>query len=242
MNRLIPNRIFKPAKELTAEFAYLFAGRTALLREAIDSIQPDDACLAVYGERGVGKTSFARILRGLLDRKIALETLGLEDVTNNLSFRCVWQSVGPRMKCLEDVLYAVLNPENRDPDSFATAFPSIADRLAGHYRKIDKRALAQKSDAEKALVLDLFHHFQGELNHAAFDARVVLFIDEIDRLESQDGLGQLIKTSNFSYVLVGIGDSISDVIADHKSAARKLGRGSFSNFDNDQRGDRRIFR
>lgn len=54
------------------------------------------------------------------------------------------------------------------------------------------------------------------------DKELIIFIDEIDRLPIKKGIGDLIKSNNVRFAMIGVADDINEIIVDHASVERKI--------------------
>jgi Cdc6-like AAA superfamily ATPase len=179
----------------------LFSGRTRQLGDLFAVAEQPGQHALVYGERGVGKTSLV---------SVAAEVLAATDVVTARTtcdrsddFESVWR------KAVGELQFTVKRPgigfagEARDVRMSATAL------LAADATPHDvKRALQALTEAR----------------------RVTIFIDEFDRLSSeQDRLlfADTVKTlsdelPSSTVVLVGVADDVEQLIAEHQSIERAL--------------------
>ena len=83
---------FKPANPIRDK--RLFEGRDALIRRVIDAVNQIGQHVAIYGERGVGKTSLANVLADFLrpftsEEIVSVKVNGFRDST----FESIWQRI-----------------------------------------------------------------------------------------------------------------------------------------------------
>lgn len=182
----------------------LFAGRHEQVREVINAVNQRGQHVILFGERGVGKTSLATILSELV------EAVGGEDVDvckvncdGNDTFESLWRKT---LRELTYVTQAELPGFDRDPDSVAR---SLAELLPDNFTPEDIRYLLQ---------------------HAGGERRRVLIIDEFDRIQRPSvttAMADTVKTLSdnsvsATLVLVGVADSVEDLISEHRSIERAI--------------------
>jgi Cdc6-like AAA superfamily ATPase len=170
---------FRPAAPV--DDLELFAGREAQRQEIVGAIAQAGYHVALYGERGVGKTSLARVSVELFDRP------------GGVRFRSAM------INCHTD-------------DNFDSLWQTIFKRLG---RSLDGEKLAPEDVRYEIEELDL---------------PALIVIDELDRLEDDPSLTLLadtIKTLSdnavpSTLVLVGVANSIGELIGEHESIVRNL--------------------
>lgn len=168
---------FRPAAPV--DVLELFAGREGQRQEVVAAVSQTGYHVALYGERGVGKTSLAKILSVIFNQPEILQ------------------------------LQAAMVNCNTD-DTFETLWAGIFKRLG---REIDD------------FTPEGIRYEIERLEPAA-----LIVIDELDRLEDNEALTLLadtIKTLSdhavpSTIVLVGVANSIEDLIGEHQSILRNL--------------------
>jgi hypothetical protein len=230
--------IFLPAKELDADTASLFAGRRELLLAALKSLSKSEGCVALFGDRGVGKSSLGKIVIGVLSGLIALDTLGIEEASQLPKRKCIRKSWKPETVSLQHLLYQLFDPSSPDPYSFAKQFPAIAKRFRQTFKQISLKELtleASSGTQELGPNQVMMHSIVSSIEDCfAADPKaypnLVVLIDELEtgsERKQLSGLGRLIKNSRFQFILIGIGQSIRDILDDHQSTERKFVGGQF---------------
>ncbi|MBL8858786.1 MAG: orc1/cdc6 family replication initiation protein [Planctomycetes bacterium] len=160
----------------------LFAGRKDQILALLAVLGQRGQHAVLYGERGVGKTSFANILTDLFHDKSATPIAAV------------------RVNCASD-------------DTFASLWASIFRRL--------RVSVDEDRPLTPEHVVDLLEQQSR---------RPLIVIDELDRYENDDGLSLMADTIKAlsdhavpaTLMLVGVADSINQLIGDHRSVERAL--------------------
>jgi energy-coupling factor transporter ATP-binding protein EcfA2 len=180
--------------------ATLFAGRVPQLLKVITAINQRGQHVVIYGERGVGKTSLANILYETLNSL----SMGQYELTTvncdaNITFSSLWKSVARDLWLKEKAGVAGFT---------ASAETFAADELL-------------PADVGPDDVRRMFQ----QLSKSA-----VVIIDEVDRARGMSittPLADTIKSLSdhsvdVTLILVGVADSVDDLIAEHLSVERAL--------------------
>lgn len=197
---LVAGTAFSPSTPITERD--VFAGRVEQVRQVIDAIAQPGQSVLIYGERGVGKTSLANVI---------------DDFYLSVAKQRIFS---PHIACDSD-------------DTFATIWTKIV----------------QEKDRARPAV-DLSPTTLGDLDNALDDAAgeitphtirtlceivgqthlFIPMIDEFDRVSDHTSVRLMtdtIKTLSdhsrtTTVVLVGVGDTIDDLVAEHESVERSL--------------------
>lgn len=171
----------------------LFAGRKDEVNKIFSAVAQKGEHAIIYGERGVGKTSLANVLTEFL------KGLGLKHLTS------------VRVNC--DV---------------RTSFSELWTRI---FRELQISEVTENDETQLPLVLekrispdDVRYTLKG------LPSQTIIIIDEIDRVKDAQTtalLADVIKALSdhsvqATLVLVGVADSVNEIIADHKSIGRAL--------------------
>ena len=193
--------VFTPATPI--HHADLFAGRSSLMLRIADAVnQPGMHCI-LFGERGVGKTSLANILPGVIGSSIGhgeMATASINCDTSDTYATLV-------RKLMQEILTVQELPRlgfRNLSDYFETP---IADRLPEQPTPNDLRLLMQ-----------------------SIPANWLLIVDEFDRLVDEESIRLTTDTikilSDYSVpatiVLVGVADSVDALLREHQSVERCL--------------------
>lgn len=178
----------------------MFSGRSNQILSVLDAVNQKGQHAMLYGERGVGKTSLTAVLSQFLDGGPIL---------------C------PRVNC-----------ENTD------TFASVFVKLFSEIRLTRKRSVPGFSDSIALVSSSACELFQAEatpngvrrvLTHLSESAVPILIVDEFDRLpaNTKGVFADMVKMLSdhavrATVVLVGVADSVDELIAEHESVERAL--------------------
>lgn len=193
-------QVFSPGAPINRH--QLFAGRAEQIRDTINSIMQRGQHVILFGERGVGKTSLANVLSEILselDMQVMAPGIINCDATDD--FSSLWHKV-----CRE--MYVSLQSESM-----------------GFIRQSNEKRISLEEHIPKEVkpedVRFMFERLSDE---------TIIIIDEIDRLTDRKVthlLADTIKTLsdhsvNSTLILVGVADSVDELIAEHESIERCL--------------------
>lgn len=179
----------------------LFAGRLKEIDRVLNGIIMAGQHVALYGERGVGKTSLASVIHDYLPH------------TNGI--------INVKINCDGDTTYRSLFKNVLDEIKLVSSQPGLGFRAEDkvHIESLSRHI--QDEDINPNSLRFLFRQLSN---------KVIIIIDEFDRVTDDDTKRLLADTiKNFSdykvdttFVLVGIADSVDDLIAEHQSVERAL--------------------
>ncbi len=223
---------FRPGKELDDPF--LFAGRQEQIIELAQNLQVEGVCPIIYGARGLGKSSLAlqveRIAKGdvTLLENYGRRTLALPSEDTYLAYyvRCL-----DSMPDTRSILQKVINlfsetPMNEPPGPEQLTGRTTTRRFTlklfqsesqRSYGPADKPTVYAEPSLDEKLV-----DTATRLSRA-HDKPVLVIIDELDLVRDTGGLASFIKNASsldLKFILVGIGQNVSDLLGDHQSIER----------------------
>lgn len=193
--KLQAGQVFRPGTPID-KFS-LFAGRQEQVEEIVHAINQAGQHIVIFGERGVGKTSLTRVLVELLIQA-GIDVISPENVNcdKNDTFATVWNKVFRE-------LIAMLKVRNQETS------------LQIH---LDEYEVYSDTPSDIRYALGLLPN------------PTIIVIDEVDRIEDEDTttlFADLIKdlsdhSTPSTLILVGVADSVDELIREHKSVERAL--------------------
>lgn len=208
-------KVFTPAAPMNGKA--LFAGRTTQVGQVINATSQPGQHVVIFGERGVGKTSLANVLSEFL-----------EGVTNTI--------LAPRVNC-------------DTGDDFTSLWRKVFSRIlvSQDTQQIgfQAEALARcKTLSQSALLANMAPHELPPitpddvvrcLTPLGENSLLIVIVDEFDRLGGQGARETLARSmmadtikmlSDYfvpaTLVLVGVADSVNELISGHESIERAL--------------------
>ncbi|HHB74913.1 MAG TPA: hypothetical protein ENK84_00005 [Desulfobulbus sp.] len=228
---------FQPAREI--DDAKKFAGRKEAVSEAYFSLLADGANIAVVGNRGIGKTSFARqidnIARGdntLLhrlnlshDKKFDFLTVYLacgNIVTNTAD---LLERLLTTSNCLGDWIYDIPGAKREieaySPELGAKIF-GVGANLSGTKTTESNYTPAISAHSIDTVFTNVCHAI---IKEGVTSDGVLIIIDEFDQVSDPTGMAGLLKSlatnvPKLKFCIVGVAQDIHNLMKDHQSADR----------------------
>lgn len=227
-----------------------FVGRTDLIENTMRAVNTASSLIAVFGKRGVGKSSLLRQVQLMANGDYEIATrAGLHHLIpdQKRKYYTVFYTCDSQIKNIEQLLIRLCT--DTDPaDGLLRLVPDRGKELkefsrsSGENAAIDLKLAkwgAKGEDAEKyaanlrADVVQTFRNFCSTVvthNNKFWRKRdgLLIFLDEFDVIENKEGIGSLIKslTSNtLKFAISGIADDLSFLIDDHGSIDRLIEQG-----------------
>jgi Cdc6-like AAA superfamily ATPase len=190
------SRVFTPAAPI--DDRTLFAGRISQVRDVLDAVNQKGQHAIIFGDRGVGKTSLANVLASFLPSDAYIFSRRI-NCDKGDSFNSVWQKV------------------------FDEIQPHDVTKVGG----FASPGTRPRADASADIISPDIVRRQLELWSTS--RLPILIIDEFDRVEDsyRTIFADTIKTLSdhavpATVVLVGVADSVDQLIAEHESIQRAL--------------------
>lgn len=228
-----------------------FVGRTELISDCIKALNAPTGCIAVYGRRGVGKSSVLRQIQqmSLGDYTLAREA-GLHDEIpeHPRTYLTIYYTCDAWVGTGVDLLSRLCNDQD-DKEGLLRLVPDDGKELMEFVRTrelkggTDLRIVnwgikgVQTSRYARAVPGDSVQTFRNFV-HAIVTHQVkkfmhrdalLILLDEFDQIREKVGLGSFIKSLSSPEVKIGIcglGDDLVDLVKDHGSLGRLLEQGT----------------
>jgi len=227
-----------------------FVGRAELIRDCISAVNSSTGLIAVYGKRGVGKSSLLRQLQQMalgeytLAKRAGLGHLVPADPRKYLT---VYYSCDSLIANGEDLLSRLCNDQSAE-DSLLRLVPNDGKEIVEFTRSKEVSAGAdlkvvnwgargvESSKYARVVpdnIVQTFRNFVDSIVVHQVKKRMkrdalLIILDEFDVIANKDGIGSLIKsltTPEVKFAVCGIGRDLSDLIHDHASVERLLEQG-----------------
>jgi len=198
--------VFRPGAPIDSKA--LFYGRRQQVDDVINAAFQPGQHVVMYGERGVGKTSLAKTLAEIL-KSVGVTPLssGTINCDGTDDFSKLWHKV------FRELQVVVQSQEGGFCQS-QKEIPINLDSLL----------------PEKATPDDVRFAITKAINIAAKDKRMIIILDEVDRITKKQVTTLLADTiKNLSdhlvpvtIILVGVADAVDQLISEHKSVERSI--------------------
>lgn len=182
----------------------LFAGRDQQRRAVLDAILQRGRHAVLFGERGVGKTSLASVLREFLEEAGQSVIAPRVNCDDGDDYSAIWRKAFDDLQFIEHRRSVGFTPELREVVRSANDLIGRQEHVTPH----EVRLLLERLGAQTLLVVIV-----DEFDRVA-DRLSTQFADTIKMLSDQSVPATL--------VLVGVGDSVNTLIAKHESIERAL--------------------
>ena len=199
---LAAGKVFTPTSPIDERS--LFAGRDDQVRTIVDVINQKGQHAILYGERGVGKTSLANILSSFLVNPGASILAPRVNCDSTDTFDTVWRKVFDQISLTQAIKRVGFGSS---PEQTNFVFTNAI--------------------GEKQITPDAVRRALTMLSQSA--TLPILIVDEFDRLpqEPRRAFADTIKTLsdhsvNATVILVGVADSVGQLIEEHQSVQRAL--------------------
>ena len=195
------SKVFTPTAPIDERS--FFAGRRDQIRQVIDAVNQKGQHAIVFGERGVGKTSLANVLSAFLASPNSIVLSPRVNCDSMDTFESVWRKVLDEIEMNQTIKTAGLGEES-------------------HQRTYPSTELLQDGPVGPDSI-------RRVLSILGRNSLPILIIDEFDRLsrEAKRAFADTIKTLSdhavgATVVLVGVADSVEELIEEHRSVERAL--------------------
>jgi energy-coupling factor transporter ATP-binding protein EcfA2 len=200
------NSVFTP--NTPVEIQDLFAGRQEQLKKIHESFLAKGCHIIIYGDRGVGKSSLANIVKFLYSHQTISCIKVSCDPTEN--FNDVWRKIFKQLIIMSETVKHTIGFNSEE----------IKDEFTYDATQIIGDSNNNLTSSEVIQILKNFNSNQAFL----------FILDEFDRLEDKGAkqkFTSLIKELsdnpfNVTIMLVGIADSIEELVESHRSLERCL--------------------
>jgi hypothetical protein len=232
------NTAFKPPQEI--QDPDHFAGRVNEVQQAVIALGQPGSFLAIWGPRGVGKSSLARQVQLIASgNRELVDKLDLQKYVpgSGFNFLVHYICADTSMQTIDDLARAISLGDNHSPalvshlkealsttevKSTAVAKGSLL-AAGGEISETIVRKPENPISAPAASLKSLLSRLRQEKRSA--HTGLLIVIDEFEQINNISGFASLIKTCSDDFVkfcIVGISDDINTMLAEHQSIGRNL--------------------
>lgn len=228
-----------------------FVGRATLLSDCIKAINSKLGLIAIYGKRGVGKSSLLRQIQqmALGDYTLAEKT-GLKDQIPERprKYLTVYYQCDSMIESSKELLSRLCNDQDEE-DGLLRLVPNEGkeevefSRTSENHGHIDLKVLqwgakgigsSRYARIVEGDIVQTFRNFIASVVSHQVHKRMgrdglLILLDEFDVLSNKEGIGSLIKSlssESLKFGICGIADDLSSLVEDHASVGRLLEEGA----------------
>ncbi len=218
-----------------------FAGRVYDIERALSTLRRKGCSLMVYGERGVGKSSFANMIKKIaLGDTYLIEKHGLQDMYNEN--KCVYRvaeiSCDENTKSVEDVLQRLITSPNGLRKEFKYKIEYIEstskDKIGLNFNPFnfvsDDKSVFKISYYNEQSIFEIFTNIILFIRDEILKdgEGLLIHIDEFDVVKDKSSLASIIKslsTDMIKFMVSGIANDYNELLSGHRSISRQLFQG-----------------
>jgi Cdc6-like AAA superfamily ATPase len=228
-----------------------FVGRVDLINDCIKALNATLGVIAIYGKRGVGKSSLVRQLQAMAlgDYTVARNAGVFHNVPESpRRYVTVYYACDSLIKEGTDLLQRLCNDTNEE-DGLLRLVPNEGKELVEFQRSKEVNAGAdlkvvnwgakgiESSKYVRTVPGDIVQTFRNYVsavvshqvkNRMKRDGLLIL-LDEFDVIQDKSHIGSLMKslsTPDVKFAVCGIGRDLADLVTDHASVERLIEEGA----------------
>jgi Cdc6-like AAA superfamily ATPase len=228
-----------------------FVGRTDLIRDCVKALNTSLGLIAVYGKRGVGKSSLLRQIQQMALGNYSLaQKAGLkyELPSKPRTYLTVYYTCDSMIKNAQDLLSRLCNDQDPE-DGLLRLVPDDGKEIVEFTRTKEVSGGAdlkvvnwgakgiESTKYAKTVEGDIVQTFRNYINSIVIHQvksrmkrdGILIILDEFDVIQDKEGIGSLIKSlssDSVKFALCGIGRDLHDLVSDHASVERLLEEGA----------------
>ncbi|MFQ6029209.1 MAG: AAA family ATPase, partial [Dehalococcoidia bacterium] len=193
--------VFTPSAPINT--VTLFRGRSLQMRILTETVKQIGQHAIIYGERGVGKTSLVSVLFKVVGDAVRTRTTFARvncDVED--TFESLWRKVFRELPLNERGQVTELQRGFNEPTA------TLADRLGANVSPDDIRRLSSYVDGHLIVIIDEFDQMTGNQEAVRLVANTIKTLSD--------------RRAPVTLILVGVADTVSQLISEHESVERNL--------------------
>lgn len=237
MAEITPHNVFTPATEV--QDIDRFAGRSSALTALSHALQSTGSQLVLYGQRGIGKSSLARVLNQMAVNDSEVIDRLEEKPHVEFEYFPIYMACDDSIASIEHLLVRLLS----DDGALAPWIPfrivekSVAGEGGGKLGikivelsgKVSGSFTERVQEIEADVVTTFGNACKAVVKSGVAKHGLMIVIDEFDRVKNRKGLASLLKTlgpEGVTFALVGVAGTVQELIEEHESVARQLADGA----------------
>jgi hypothetical protein len=235
------HKAFSPAREILDPD--LFVGRRTEVEDGISALMNRGGFIAIYGLRGVGKSSIAQQLKLIAEGDTTVpKALAMGRMLPKKGFSYIVHYVRSDgfVNNIIDLIKRIIFGDENNPSLFSLT--KAGERRLQELKKIitaegganlfGAKIGAKGSQEEKYEtyvsddLIQQFRHLLGTVqkdNHQK--TGLLILIDEFDTIPNKEGFSSLVKACSSDFIkfgVIGIATNVSELIKDHTSIGRQV--------------------
>jgi hypothetical protein len=232
MTRAAILNAFSPAQQVTDPAA--FAGRSSEIREVVDAMQVTGACPVIYGDKGLGKSSLAAQaqLIAMGDTQL-LNDIGANQwiIPSESTFVTMYVTCTDEVRTFVDLQLLIIHEiERMRLPSYESTGITEYDTNRYTAKILDPESTHAYEERSRYLRDEEFRPTERlrreiQLLNEITQQPLLIIVDELDRAKNTRGLASFLKVLSgptAKFLLVGIGQTLSDLHLDHPSLERQV--------------------
>jgi AAA+ ATPase superfamily predicted ATPase len=235
------NEAFSPTREI--RMSDKFIGRVDQIKEMVISLSDKGSFLAIYGLRGVGKSSFAVQVKNIAEGDEYFKSVyGLDRFYPKTKFNniVIYIHCDSFIKTIPDLLKRIMFGDDKNRSLFS--YTTSGDKYLSEVKKvIDKNiegksswfsfGFSKKEEQTKKVYIsdDLIQQFRNLLNVIKRDNPdkdgLLIIIDEFDIIKNKEGFSSIVKSCSGDFTkfsIAGIATDFYELLRDHSSIGRSI--------------------
>lgn len=235
------NEAFSPTHEISDPEK--FVGRYEEIESLILGLSTESSFLSIFGLRGIGKSSIAKQIKLIAEGDTTLPNLlslnhllprkGFDFMVHLVScddFIVDVRSLIKRILLGDDKNDSIFY-HNKNGSKRAITYKEKEKANIGVNVSVFKAGMNAEDETtyENRITDDLIQEFKLALSTTQKDNQeksgLLILIDEFDILKNKNGFASLVKTCSSKFIkfgVIGIGESIEDLVEDHASVGRQI--------------------
>lgn len=232
---------FSPSKEILDP--KYFVGRSDEIRKAINALLNAGSFIAIFGLRGVGKSSIANQIKLIAEGNKTLPiSLGLSRSLPIKSFDFIVHRVTSDgfITNIADLIKRIVFGDEANPSLFSLT-ESGEKQLAEFKRTVTAEGSVgvfgakvgakgkEESKYKTYISDDMIQQFRSLLGTIKKDNQskegLLILVDEFDTIPDKSGFASLVKACSSEFIrfgVVGIGANVTELLKDHSSISRQI--------------------